>query len=83
MIKLLRQSGHTISLFSAISLEVRCLTALISFVDTNLSAEGEYSSEVQGNLQYDTLTWSGVIRAIGGSIRPEHLFCNMKKFDWY
>ena len=83
MIKVLRQRGHTILLFSAISLEVRYLTALIFFGDANLSTEGEYSSEVQGKLQYDTLTWSGVIRAIGGFIRPEHLFYNMEKFDWY
>ena len=37
------------------------------FGDSDLSAEGKCYSEVQLKLQYDTHTWSVLIRATGGN----------------
>ena len=50
------------------------MTELVFVDDTYIPVEGDSSQEVEKNLQKAALTWKGVLRNMGVTLRPDNCF---------
>ena len=83
MTNLLMQRGHTISLRSAILLEVRLLYELVFFNNTDLPVERNSTKEEKKKLQDVSLEWTGGLRETGVTLIPKKRFSKIFNFDWF